>query len=115
MSSAAGSPSPTTPPAGPSGPTPRPPAAGWAARDAYRTRFGVETPYRQKSPARGVTTSPGPGYRLLREGLAHPIRRAWVLRTEPLAGHRYPGWGWQLPLAALIEWLGDALRDVPPE
>lgn len=86
-------------------------AAGRAARDAYRTRFGIETTYRQKNQARGFTTSPSPGYRLLREGLAHLIRQVWVLLTEPIGGPRHTGWVSQLPLAALIEWLGDALRD----
>lgn len=86
-------------------------AAGRAARDAYRTRFGIETTYRQKNQARGFTTSPSPGYRLLLEGLAHLIRQVWVLLTEQIGGPRHTGWVDQLPLAVLVEWLRDALRD----
>ena len=74
-------------------------------------RFGIETTYRQKNQARGFTTSPSPGYRLLLEGLGHLIRQVWVLLTEQIAGPRQTGWVHQLPLAVVIEWLDDALRD----
>jgi hypothetical protein len=88
-------------------------AAGRAARDAYRARFGIETSYRQKNAARATTTSPNAAYRLLLEGLAHLIRQLWVLLTEQIGratGHRRPGWVSDLPLAALVRWLDDALR-----
>ncbi len=65
--------------------------AGRVARDTYRSRFGIETTYRQKNPARGFTTSPSPAYRLRLEGLAHRIRRVGVLRTEQIGGRRPPG------------------------
>ena len=89
-------------------------AAGRAARDAYRGRFGIETTYRQKNQARAITTSKNTAYRLLLEGLAHLIRQIWVLLTEQLsraAGDADPGWVKDLPLAVLIRWLDDALRD----
>jgi hypothetical protein len=88
--------------------------AGRAARDAYRARFGIETTYRQKNQARAVTTSRNAAYRLLLEGLAHLIRQVWVLLTEQLGrvtGGADPGWVADLPLAVLVRWLDDALRD----
>ena len=91
-----------------------PRAAGRAARDAYRARFGIETTYRQKNQARAVTTSKNTAYRLLLEGLAHLIRQIWVLLTEQLsraAGEADPGWVKELTLAVLIRWLDEALRD----
>lgn len=85
-------------------------AAGRAARDTYRSRFGIETTYRQKNQARGFTTSRSAAYRPLLEGPAHLIRQVWVLLTEQIAGRRHPGWVGQLPLATRIDWLDDALR-----
>jgi hypothetical protein len=88
-------------------------AAGRAARDAYRSRFGIETAYRQKNQARARTTSPNAAYRLLLEGVAHLIRQVWVLLTEQLGrvtGRWEPGWVSDLPLAVLIRWLDEALR-----
>jgi hypothetical protein len=89
-------------------------AAGRAARDAYRARFGIETSYRQKNQARAVTTSRDPAYRLLLEGLAHLIRQVWVLLTEQIAraaGRGHPAWVGELPLATLVRWLDAALRE----
>jgi len=89
-------------------------AAGRAARDSYRARFGIETTYRQKNQARAMTTSRKAPYRLLLEGLAHLIRQVWVLLTEQLGrttGRAKPGWVSELPLEVLVDWLNDALRD----
>jgi|tagenome__1003787_1003787.scaffolds.fasta_scaffold20631095_1 hypothetical protein len=89
-------------------------AAGRAARDAYRARFGIETTYRQKNQARAVTTSRNAPYRLLLEGLAHLVRQVWALLTEQLGratGTGDPGWVSDLPLKLLVRWLDDALRD----
>lgn len=86
-------------------------AAGRVARATYRSRFGIETSYRQKNQSRGFTTSRSAAYRLLLEGLAHLIRQVWVLLTEQIAGTRRTDWVHQLPLIALIDWLDLALRD----
>jgi hypothetical protein len=88
-------------------------AAGRAARAAYRSRFGIETSYRQKNQARANTTSKNAAYRLLLEGLGYLIRQVWVLLTEQLGrvtGRWKPGWVSALPLAVLVRWLDEALR-----
>lgn len=84
--------------------------AGRKACAVYRSRFGIETSYRQKNQARAFTTSRSAAYRLLLEGLGHLIRQVWVLLTEQLAAADRSGWVAQLPLATLIRWLDDALR-----
>lgn len=100
--------------AGWAGATARNPAnrdAGRAACAAYRSRFGIETSYRQKNQARAFTTSRSAAYRLLLEGLAHLIRQVWVLLTEQLAVPDDSAWVAQLPLATLVDWLDAALRE----
>lgn len=84
--------------------------AGRKACAVYRSRFGIETSYRQKNQARAFTTSRSAAYRLLLEGLAHLIRQVWVLLTEQLAVPDGSAWVAQLPLATLVDWLDAALR-----
>jgi hypothetical protein len=99
--------------AGWAGATARNPAnrdAGRKACAVYRSRFGIETTYRQKNQARAFTTSRRAAYRLLLEGLAHLIRQVWVLLTGQLAVPDRAAWVAQLPLATLIAWLDAALR-----
>jgi hypothetical protein len=55
-------------------------------REAYRTRFGIETSYRQLNQSRGRTTSRDPLYRLLLVGLSLFLRNVWqwlVRVTKP--------------------------------
>jgi O-acetyl-ADP-ribose deacetylase (regulator of RNase III) len=84
--------------------------AGRKACAVYRSRFGIETSYRQKNQARAFTTSRRAAYRLLLEGLAHLIRQVWVLLTEQLAVPDGSAGVAQLPLATLLDWLDAALR-----
>lgn len=59
-----------------------------AIRDLYRTRFGVESSYRQLGEARPRTSSPDGVIRLLGVAIGLVIRNAWVW-----AGHRAgPRW-----------------------
>lgn len=87
-------------------------------RQWYRRRFGIETSYRQKNQAQAHTTSKDPVYRLLLEGVAYLVRQVWVVLTEQLARQRHaPPTAWQgeLPLALLLDWLGDFLETLYQE
>jgi hypothetical protein len=55
----------------------KPSSPAWA-RETYRTRFGIETSYRQVNQARIPTTSRDPLRRLLFVGLALIIRNVWA-------------------------------------
>ena len=82
-------------------------------RRLYQRRFGIETSYRQKNQAQAQTTSKDPLYRLLLEGVAYLVRQVWVVLTEQLAGQRRAkpsAWVGELPLASLLDWLGDHLE-----
>lgn len=82
-------------------------------RQLYRRRFGIETSYRQKNQAQAPTTSKDPVYRLLLEGVAYLLRQVWVVLTEQLARRRRAkptAWLGDLPLALLLDWLGDHLE-----
>ena len=52
-------------------------SCAWA-RETYRTRFGIESSYRQMNQARGRTSTRRPGLRLLYAGLAPLLRNEWV-------------------------------------
>jgi putative transposase len=67
-----------------------------AIRDLYRTRFGVESSYRQLGEARPRTSSPDGVVRLLWVGIGLVIRNAWVW-----AG-RESGRGWTLAAVRLV-------------
>ena len=54
-------------------------------RQLYRSRFGIETSYRQKNQAQASTTSRNPIYRLLLEGLGYLLRQIWIVLAEQLA------------------------------
>jgi hypothetical protein len=56
----------------------KPPAPAWV-RDTYRSRYGIETSYRQVNQARARTASRKPVLRLLLVGLALVLRNLWVL------------------------------------
>ena len=92
-----------------------PASVDWV-RQTYRTRFGIETSYRQKNQARGWTTSRDVGYRLLLEGVAHLVRQIWVLLNEERAhaGRQRPTAWVGLRMADLLESLADDLKAQHP-
>lgn len=84
----------------------------------YQRRFGIESSYRQKNQAQAHTTSRDPVYRLLLQGIAYLLRQVWVVLTEQLARQRRArptAWLGDLPLALLLDWLGDHLEARYPE
>lgn len=88
------------------------------AERAYRRRYGIETSYRQLNRGRGKTTAKSEAYRLLLVGVALLLRQAWVYLTWLVARARglKPGaWVSELPLARLLDWLGQELRRRYPE
>lgn len=87
--------------------------AAWLARRNYRTRFGIETSYRQKNQACGKTTRKSVVYRLLLTGLALLLRQVWVRLTQLIAQARKAkptAWIGELPLATLLDWLADEVK-----
>jgi hypothetical protein len=56
----------------------RPSSPGWV-KNTYRSRYGIETSYRQLNQARARTASRKPQLRLLLVGLALVLRNLWVL------------------------------------
>lgn len=83
------------------------------ARRKYRSRYGIETSYRQLNQGKGQTTAKDAGYRLLLVGLALLRRQAWVWLTAPLARRRgldRRAWVGERPLARLLGWFAEALR-----
>jgi hypothetical protein len=54
-----------------------PPSVEWV-RQAYRTRFGIESSYRQMAQAKVVTTTRNPLVRLFLVGVALVLRNVWV-------------------------------------
>jgi putative transposase len=60
--------------------------------DLYRTRFGIETSYRQMNQGRARTCTRDPGVRLFLVAVALVLRNVWVwLHWEVLAGPRRGG------------------------
>jgi len=86
----------------------------WLARRWYRKRFGIETSYRQMRQCQAKTTAKNVRYRLLLIGVALLLRQAWVWLTGLVAksqGLKPTAWVAELPLARMVEWLADLLRD----
>jgi hypothetical protein len=83
------------------------------ARRWYRSRFGIETSYRQLNECKARTTRKEVGYRLLLVGLALLLRQAWVWLSARVAadrGLRPSAWVGELPLARMVEWLAELLK-----
>lgn len=59
-----------------------------AIRETYRTRFGIETSYRQMNEARIKTCTRDPAWRLLFVGIALVLRNVWVWLHFQLAVKR---------------------------
>jgi Transposase DDE domain len=78
-------------------------------RETYRTRFGIESSYRQMNQARGRTSTRRPELRLLYVGLALLLRNEWVwLHFEVLSSPRRGGRLIRLErlrLRAMLHWL----------
>ena len=86
----------------------KPRALGWI-RAAYRSRFGIESSYRQSHQARIRTSSRKPALRLLFMGVALVLRNVWVwlhaeVMAQPQRGARHlrPH---SLRFARLLLWL----------
>ena len=80
---------------------------GWPpcmVRSRYRTRFGIETSYRQLGEVLGATTSKDQRVRLLLLGLALLLRQYWCL-TMDQEGSASQGRGAALRLVELRTWL----------
>ena len=84
-------------------------------RETYRTRFGIESSYRQMNQARGRTTSRRPELRLLYVGLALLLRNEWVwLHFEVLSSPRRGGRSINLErlrLRAMLHWLLQVIEE----
>jgi len=78
-------------------------------KETYRTRFAIETTYRQLRQARIRTCTPDPLLRLLYVGIALVLRNVWVwLHWEVLSHPRRGGRRLdldQLPFRAMLLWL----------
>lgn len=78
-------------------------------RETYRSRFGIESSYRQMHQARGRTSTRRPELRLLYVGLALVLRNEWVwLHFEILSTPRRGGRLIRLerlPFRDLLRWL----------
>jgi hypothetical protein len=83
------------------------------AKRWYRSRFGIETSYRQMNQCKATTSKKDVCYRLLLVGLALLLRQAWVWLTGQVArarGLRPTQQVSELKLARLGEWLADELK-----
>jgi hypothetical protein len=84
-------------------------------RETYRTRFGIESSYRQMNQARGRTSTRRPELRLLYVGLALLLRNEWVwLHFEVLSSPRRGGRLIRLErlrLRAMLHWLLQVIEE----
>jgi Transposase DDE domain len=84
-------------------------------REAYRTRFGIESSYRQMNQARGRTSTRRPELRLLYVGIALVLRNEWVwLHFEVLSSPRRGGRAIRLErlrLRELLHWLIQVIEE----
>ena len=84
-------------------------------RETYRTRFGIESSYRQMNQARGRTSTRRPELRLLYAGIALVLRNEWVwLHFEVLSTPRRGGRAIRLErlrLRELLHWLSQVIEE----
>jgi putative transposase len=84
-------------------------------RETYRTRFGIESSYRQMNQARGRTSTRRPELRLMYVGLALLLRNEWVwLHFEVLSSPRRGGRLIRLErlrLRAMLHWLLQVIEE----
>jgi putative transposase len=84
-------------------------------RETYRSRFGIESSYRQLNQARGRTSTRRPELRLLYVGVALVLRNEWVwlhfvVLSTPRRGGRAIRLG-RLRLRALLHWLIQVIEE----
>jgi Transposase DDE domain len=83
-------------------------------RETYRSRFGIESSYRQMNQARGRTSTRRPELRLLYVGIALVLRNEWVwLHFQILSTPRRGGRRLRLErlrLRAMLDWLLDVIH-----
>jgi putative transposase len=84
-------------------------------RETYRSRFGIESSYRQMNQARGRTSTRRPELRLLYAGLALVLRNEWVwlhfaVLSTPRRGCRMIRLE-RLRLRALLHWLIEVIAE----
>lgn len=83
-------------------------------RETYRSRFGIESSYRQMNQARGRTSTRRPELRLLYVGIALVLRNEWVwLHFEVLSTPRRGGRLIRLEklrFRALLHWLVEVIE-----
>jgi putative transposase len=88
-------------------------------RETYRTRFGIESSYRQMNQARGRTSTRRPELRLLYAGIAPVLRNEWVwlhfavLSTPRRGGRliRLERLRLRLRLRAMLHWLIQVIEE----
>jgi len=84
-------------------------------RETYRSRFGIESSYRQMNQARGRTSTRRPELRLLYVGIAMVLRNEWVwLHFEILSTPRRGGRAIRLErlrLRELLHWLIQVIEE----
>ena len=89
----------------------------WAwVRETYRTRFGIESSYRQMNQARGRTSTRRPELRLMYVGIALVLRNEWVwlnfeVLSTPRRGRRLIRLE-RLRLRTLLQWLIQVIEEV---
>src|SRR5205823_9725117 len=85
-------------------------------QETYRSRFAIETSYRQLHQARIRTCTRDPLLRLLYVGIALILRNVWVWLHWVVLAHRRRGGRRidlaQLPFRALLSWLGQVAEAV---
>ena len=84
-------------------------------RETYRSRFGIESSYRQMNQARGRTSTRRPELRLLYAGIALVLRNEWVwlhfaVLSTPRRGGRLLRLE-RLRLRALLHWLIQVIEE----
>jgi DDE family transposase len=90
------------------------PSSGRWVRETYRSRFGIESSYRQLHQGRIATTTRDPLLRLLFVGVALILRNVWVwlhwaVLARPRRGGRLVDLN-QLPLRAMLTWLQQVIE-----
>lgn len=92
----------------------------YAIRKLYRTRFGIETSYRQMNEARAITTTKDTSLRLLFVGIAFILRNCWIFLHFHVLYKKQTGLGGKkiclsdLTFTTMLSWLRQALETIFP-
>lgn len=84
---------------------------GEACRREYRSRFGIETSYRQLNQAKGRTTSKDLGWRVLLIGLSLLFRQIWVFLEQAFRRRHGKDWIAETALERLRSQLAHSLME----